>query len=164
MRAVVGRRQPMFASCFGFQALVQALGGKLVKEIRHAELGTHEIRLTQAGALDPLMSQAGPTFWAQLGHNDSAVALPPQLECVADSSKCPVQAVRVKGAPIWATQFHPELTDLDNITRYLRYIKAYKSPEDSMDQARHKARAMHWPSPKSNALVGQFMGLVAAQA
>ncbi len=100
-----------------------------------------------------------PSFDAQLGHNDSVVEMPPGLACLARSERCSVQAVRVPGAPIVATQFHPELTDRDNIRRYLRYLEAYKKPGESMEQARERAEQMHRPSPRANALIAQFVRL-----
>ena len=157
MREVVARKTPMFASCFGFQALIQALGGTLVREPACAELGTHPIALTPQGIEDAIFGALPRKFDAQLGHHDSACVLPASLIPLASSQRCAIQAVAHLEAPIWATQFHPELTDRDNITRYLRYIQAYKAPEDSMDHARQKARQMHRPSPQANTLIPGFL-------
>lgn len=159
MRTIVKRHQPMFASCFGFQALVQALGGQLARDPARAELGTFTIELTEAGRQDSLLSQAPARFDAQLGHNDSAVALPEELICLARSARCDLQAVRHRHAPIVATQFHPELNEQDNIRRYLRYIQAYKKPGESIEEARERAHEMHRPSPHANELVRAFLEL-----
>lgn len=147
----------MFASCFGFQALVASMGGELRTDASLAELGTFPIEVTEQGASDPVFGPLAPSFDAQLGHNDSVVTLPEGLVCLARSERCPVQAVRVPGAPIVATQFHPELTDRDNIRRYLRYLEAYKKPGESMQEARERAEAMHRPSPQANDLLSTFV-------
>ena len=157
MNRVVERKIPTLASCFGFQALVQAFGGELAQDPDRAELGTFPIILTPQGQDDPLFGTLPPQFDAQLGHNDSVIHLPDCLTPLASSQRCPVQAIAHKSAPLWATQFHPELTDRDNITRYLRYIEAYKKPEDSMDQARRHAHRIHRPSPVANALLARFL-------
>lgn len=160
MRAIVDADMPMFGSCFGFQALVKALGGELVTDPKMAELGTFEVSLTEEGERDPLFSKLPERFDAQFGHNDSAIALPETLTLLASSGRCTMQAVRYKDRPIVATQFHPELADTDNIKRMLRYLAAYKDPDESMDAAAAKARAMHRPSPESNSLVRSFIELL----
>lgn len=157
MRAVVRRRVPMFASCFGFQALIQSLGGEVITCEQRSEMGTFTISLTDHGARDPLFSNLPRHFEAQLGHNDSAVALPEDLVCLADSTRCEHQAVRHRGAPIVATQFHPELTHEDNIHRYLRYLASYKDPNLTMEEARQRAHSMHRPSPHANGLLRRFV-------
>lgn len=160
MRDVVQRRQPMFGSCFGFQALVKAFGGELVHEPSWAEVGTFDITLTEEGVADPLFAGATPTFAAQLGHNDSATApLPEPLIALARSERAPVQAVRVRDAPIVATQFHPELTIDDNILRYLRYLQRY-DPSLTTEQAEQVARQIHRPTPFANTLLRRFLNLV----
>ena len=157
MREVVARGKPMFASCFGFQALVQALGGQLETSRERAELGTFTMHVTEAGLQDALFAQLPASFDAQLGHNDSAMTLPEGMIHLASSERCPYQAVRVGQLPIVATQFHPELTDLDNITRYMRYVEAYRPPGMTLEEARQHAEQIHRPGPQSNRLVRLFL-------
>lgn len=156
VRDIVRRDFPTFASCFGFQALIQALGGQIVRDDDWAEVGTHEITLTEAGQNDPLFGTLPPVFDAQLGHNDSALTLPQELECLARSERCPVQAVRVRGRHIVATQFHPELDRENNGVRYMRYLHAY-APNLTDEQARIRAAELHRPSPHANALLRRFL-------
>lgn len=156
MREVARRDVPTFASCFGFQALVQALGGRVVKEPSAAEVGTFRITLSDAGQRDPLFGRLPGVFDAQLGHNDSVRDLPPELERLAYSDRCEVQAVRVRGTNVVATQFHPELTMEDNITRYVRYLHVYDA-KLGPDEAQAMAAAIHRPSPLANALLSWFI-------
>jgi GMP synthase (glutamine-hydrolysing) len=148
---------PCFASCFGFQVLVQAMGGDVAKVPASAELGTFEMTLSEQGQSDELFGSLPSTFLAQLGHNDSAIRLGAGLTNLAKSLRCPHQAVRVMGHPVWATQFHPELTDQDNITRYVRYLEAYRDPNMTMEQAKAHAHELHQPSPHSNGLIRRFL-------
>lgn len=161
MRDLVRRRVPTFASCFGFQALVQALGGELKKDVDKAELGTHELSLTEQGKSDSLFGRLPERFDAQFGHNDSAVVLPEDLLHLAQTPRCPYQAVRVKGAPIVATQFHPELDMSGNLDRFQNYLEHYKSEGQDFEQAMAYARSIHRPSPRSGELLRFFIEEVA---
>jgi GMP synthase (glutamine-hydrolysing) len=122
---VLERAFPTFASCFGFQGLVLAAGGDVVRDVEGAEVGTYELVLTKAGKSDPLMRTVGATFLAQLGHKDRADRLPAGMVNMATSERSPFQALRVEGTSIFATQFHPELTREDNEMRYRTYWESY---------------------------------------
>ncbi len=154
---VVDRELPMFASCFGFQALVQVYGGRLAREETCAEIGTHAIELTEQGRSDAFFGHLPARFQAQLGHQDSVVDLPERLVRLASSERCPVQAVRVPGKPIYATQFHPELSAEENIDRYVRYLQNYKRLDESREEALERAERIHSPSPEANALFRRFI-------
>ena len=151
---------PFFGSCFGFQALVQALGGKLVADPSMSEVGTFKVQLSEDGAADPLFGDLPGTFDAQFGHNDSAVELPQGVLRLASTERCAYQAIRLPGRPAWATQFHPELNDQANMTRYVRYLVNYADRAMEEDEAWDVARDMHRPSPHSNALLSRFVQAV----
>ncbi|QDG50305.1 type 1 glutamine amidotransferase [Persicimonas caeni] len=157
MRAVARKRMPMFASCFGFQALVQAFGGTVETVSHMSKLGTYEVTLTDAGRRDPIFGAHPDTFDAQFGHNDSATELPDELVLLARSERCPHQAVRFQDAPIVATQFHPELCAQDNIERYIAYLQNYEAAAISREQAEEKALQMHRPSPHASHLLREFV-------
>lgn len=157
MRAVARREQPMFASCFGFQAIVQAFGGTVESDPARAELGTFEVALTEAGRTDPIFGEHPDVFDAQFGHNDSAISLPSELVWLASSERCEYQAVRVQGAPIVATQFHPELCAADNMQRYIAYLQNYEPGALTREQAEDKAREIHRESPHASHLLKAFV-------
>ena len=116
---------PTFASCFGFQGMVIALGGKVETDHNCLEVGSHIVeKLTEAEG-DPLFTGLPGTFVAQQGHADRAVELPEGVELLAQSQRCPYQAIKVNGAPVYATQFHPELTASENKRRFLQYFDHY---------------------------------------
>ncbi len=122
---VVNKKVPTFASCFGFQGLVMAGGGTVVKDPSNAEVGTFEIRLTIQGQADPLLGPLAPSFDAQLGHKDRADRMPSGMSHLASSERVEVQALRVGDLPIIATQFHPELDRAANEHRYRAYLDNY---------------------------------------
>lgn len=148
---------PFFASCFGFQLLVQALGGRLVSRPEFAEVGTFEMTLTEDGHSDPFFGELPATFNAQCGHNDSAAELPESTVRLASSERCENQALRVIDKPVWATQFHPELDVDANKVRYIRYLVNYADEPMTQEEAQLYADTIHAPSPHANALLARFL-------
>lgn len=157
MRRILRSGVPTFASCFGFQGIVQALGGTLARDEDCAEIGTFTITLTDAADDDPLFGDLPRTFDAQLGHNDSAVELCDELIHLASSEQCVYQAIRVKDRPVVATQFHPELTRCDNLERFQNYLKNYKQPGQDLEAALAYAERIHRESPHSCGLLHSFV-------
>lgn len=158
LREVADRAHPTFASCFGFQCMVEALGGEIVYDAERTEVGTHELTLTHAGRDDPLLGGLPRSFLAQMGRKDRATRLPEEAVHLASSERCPYQAFRLPGKPVWATQFHPELSGDENRERYIRYLNNYEQHvreelhEDDMDRFR--------PSPETEAMLPKFIELV----
>ncbi|MDG1482119.1 MAG: type 1 glutamine amidotransferase [Myxococcota bacterium] len=145
---------PTFASCFGFQALALALGGEVVSDPARAEVGSYTLQLTDTGRKDPVFQALPQKFIAQLGHKDHVTALPAGVLHLAGSALSPFQALRVAGKPIYATQFHPELTWKDNRQRYLRYMSTYGA---LFGEAEAQERLeSHVPGPEANTLLAGF--------
>jgi GMP synthase (glutamine-hydrolysing) len=125
MRELHAKAKPTFASCWGFQAMARAMGGVVVTDITRAEVGTHNVHLTPAGKEDPVLGPLGASFLAQMGHEDIVDRLPEGCTLLASTAQVENQAFRFDDAPIWCTQFHPELevdTLLDRLRRYPKYI------------------------------------------
>ena len=145
---------PTFGSCFGFQALVVGLGGTVVADEPNAEVGTYALSRLPAAATDPLFKDLPDEFLAQLGHKDRAEVMPDGVEALACSERAPFQALVIPGTPVYATQFHPELTWNDNRERFERYMDHYgKLFGEKEAQRRLDA---HRPSPEANTLLGRF--------
>lgn len=121
LRDVHSSGKPVFASCWGFQALARALGGRVVKDLAHAEVGTHALTLTPAGKDDPVFGPLNEFFYGQMGHEDHVIELPPGTTLLASSQKVVNQAYRFDDAPIYCTQFHPELNCNDLLLRVQTY-------------------------------------------
>lgn len=153
--ACIERHTPTFASCFGFQALVVAGGGTVVRDPDNQEVGTFELEVTAAGLLDPLVGPLAPTFAAQLGHKDRADRLPSGMVNLARSDRAPMQALRVEGAPVVATQFHPELSRDSNELRYRRYWSEYGKGDPEDDPVMQSFRA----SPAASDLLARWARL-----
>lgn len=158
---VIARSIPTFASCFGFQAIVRAGGGEVVRDPSRAEVGTFEIRVSPAGSSDSLVGPLTPSFPAQLGHKDHATGLPAGTLHLAGSERSPFQALRVAGTHIFGTQFHPELDREANIYRYAAYRAAYagSSADDDDDVLSGMTE-----SPEATALLPRWAAEVAADS
>ena len=126
LRELVASRQPTFASCWGFQAMARAMGGTVVNNLDTAEVGTHQLFVTTAGRNDPVFGSLGQSFRAQMGHEDCVSVLPERVTLLAFSQRNTHQAFRIDDAPIYCTQFHPELTRDDlhlRVEAYPQYIE-----------------------------------------
>lgn len=106
--------------------MAAAMGGRVVHDQGRAEVGTHALLLTDAGRTDPVFGHLGSTFKAHMGHEDLVETLPPRTTLLASSSKVANQAYRFDDAPVYCTQFHPELDTEGLHTRlgaYPRYVE-----------------------------------------
>jgi len=121
LRLVHASRVPAFASCWGFQGMAAAMGGEVIRDRSRAEVGTYEVALTPAGRADPVFSYLGSRFRAQLGHEDLVETLPPRTTLLASSARVAHQAYRFEDAPIYCTQFHPELDAAGLCSRLAEY-------------------------------------------
>jgi GMP synthase (glutamine-hydrolysing) len=158
LTAVVEAGHPTFASCFGFHLITAALGGEVRYYPDGTEVGTYSITLTEAGQDDELFNGLPPVFPAQLGHKDYAARLPNGVVNLAFSASAPHQALRIPEKPIWATQFHPELSGEENLFRFNRYLRAYSDIMKRVELEETLAR-FH-PSPASNTLIPRFIELI----
>jgi GMP synthase (glutamine-hydrolysing) len=150
--------QPVFASCFGFQLIVRAFGGDVAYLPEKMELGTYSLNLTEFGQSDELFGTLPPVFQAHLGHKDQATRIPEQFTHLAFSARAPYQAIRFPGKPVWATQFHPEVTREENLGRFKRYLHLY-APNTDPEELRSTLDRFQ-PAPETEKLIPRFMKLV----
>jgi GMP synthase (glutamine-hydrolysing) len=146
---------PTFASCFGFQSLALGLGGEVIEDEDHAEVGSYDLELTAAGRQDPLFRELPDPFTAQMGHKDRVSRLPEGVEPLARTPLCPIQAFRLPGKPVYATQFHCELSYLENKERFRGYMSTYGALFGE-DEALRKLYS-HRPGPEANGLLKGFV-------
>ena len=128
--ACADRDVPLFGSCWGHQFLARAFGGEVVHDPARAEMGTHAVSLTDAGARDPLFSTLPPTFGTQMGHQDRVSVLPDGAVELARNGRAPFQAFRLEGRPVYGTQFHSELDAATERARLVAYRAHYPEMAD----------------------------------
>ncbi len=158
LRDTVDRGHPTFASCFGYQSLVWALGGDVIHDPANTEVGTFVLELTDDGTADPLIGSLPRVFTAQMGHKDRATRHPSHLANLANSELSPFQALRIPNQPIWATQFHPELDRRTNSERFNHYADMYA--QTMSDAERQAAQEGFGESVEASSLLRRFVDLV----
>lgn len=159
MRELYELAKPTFASCWGFQAMARALGGRVVTDPSRAELGTHRVRVTAEGERDPLFGELAPEFPAHMGHQDIVDELPAGACRLASTERVENQAFCFPGKPIYCTQFHPELHGEDLMTRlraYPQYVESIAGASLAEFEARNRGE-----TPEANGLLRRFLTLVA---
>jgi GMP synthase (glutamine-hydrolysing) len=157
LRQVASDGLPTFASCFGFQLFVVALGGRVIHDPDNTEVGGYRLRLTEDGRRDSLLGTLPVEFVAQMGHMDRAVEMPSGVANLAASDRSPLQALRIPNRPVWATQFHPELDQQSNHERYRAYIERYDP--GALDE-QEESCFQSGPSPEVSTLLPAFLDLL----
>ncbi len=154
LRVVHASQTPTFASCWGHQALARAMGGRVENHPDSAEVGTIPMTLTAAGSDDPVFGGLPSPFHAQVGHEDSVMELPPNTTIIAGSERCRIHAYRFDDAPIYCTQFHPELTHDDLLMRldaYPEYVERIAGlPMDEFKKTTQE-------SPEASGIIAAFV-------
>jgi len=149
---------PVFASCFGFQLAVLALGGTIIRDESGFEMGSPPIYLRPAAADDLLFCDVSDGFNAISVHRERSVTCPPGATELAFTEPC-CHAFRVDGKRFWACQFHPEVDRATLVSRLTVYKDAYTDGDDHLQAVLDAAVE----TPESNALIGKFVERVLRQ-
>jgi len=102
---------PLLGICYGYQLVVRANGGDVVKSERR-EYGRTRVKVLAGGGLLDTMEGESLACW--MSHSDSATRIPSTLEVLASSESSPYAAVRVAGGSQYGVQFHPEVSHTEN--------------------------------------------------
>jgi len=148
----LSRDIPVFASCFGFQLAVLALGGRIVRDKKDYEMGTPKIQLTSAAKQDVLFRDTPHEFAAVSVHQERAPELPATCELLAETAACP-HAFKVREKRFWAFQFHPEVDRRTLVERLTYYKDKYTDDDGHLQAVLENALE----TPESNGLVRKFV-------
>jgi len=160
LRRIIDLGKPTFASCWGFQAFARAAGGRCIHDPAHAELGTIELHLSDAGKKDKLFGKLPSPFYAQAGHEDHVIELPPGAILLASSNRVTNQAFKFADAPIYCTQFHPELDRaafVERIETYPQYVERIMGL--SIEEFAERCR----DTPDTQHLLKRFAAMIAEE-
>lgn len=153
VRRMVEQELPLFGSCYGHQIIARALGGEVIHDPEHAEVGAHEVEITEAGRSDPLFGTCPERMPVLMGHQDRVSRLPEGAVELARSETCGNQAFRVEGKPVYCTQFHTELSPERILERLELYRHIYMP--DEQEFAAMKESLV--PTPDAELLMRRFL-------
>lgn len=146
---------PVFASCYGFQLAVLALGGAIIRDKTDYEMGTIPIELTSATQHDPVFQNTPNPFMAVSVHQERATRAPENCTELAFTDKC-CHAFKVNKKPFWAFQFHPEVDKKILVERLTVFKDKYTDGDDHLSAVLDAAV----DTPHSNQLLASFVDRV----
>src|SRR5919197_2740770 len=114
---------PVLGICYGMQAMVQVLGGR-VEGADAGEFGRTPLVLADGGGR--LLAGLPRTQQCWMSHRDSVFTAPPGFAALASSPGSPVAACESPERGLYGIQFHPEVVHTpygtDILDRFLREI------------------------------------------
>jgi GMP synthase (glutamine-hydrolysing) len=114
---------PVFGICYGFQAMAQALGGR-VERTGGREYGAAE--LAASGEPSALLADLPDSQRVWMSHGDAVTSAPSGMTVVGSTAGAPIAAFEDAGRGLAGVQFHPEVGHTthgqDMIARFLRDI------------------------------------------
>ena len=120
IRQAVDLDMPCLGFCLGHQLLADAMGARVGPNFRHS-IGFIEGQLTKGGLDHPLFYGI-PRYFPLFKWHFQAVLqpLPKQIEILATSADCEVEAISVKGrSHIVGLQFDNHSADYEDVKRWL---------------------------------------------
>jgi len=110
---------PMLGICYGQQALMQQLGGRVVPGDA-GEFGRAFVDVHDRCVLFDGLWQVGESHQVWMSHGDKVVELAPGFRAVATSEGSPFAVVADDARRIYATQFHMEVVHTPDGARLLK--------------------------------------------
>ncbi|UCE21737.1 MAG: type 1 glutamine amidotransferase [Candidatus Aminicenantes bacterium] len=106
IREAIDRGIPTLGSCYGHQLLAFSLfGPSSVRRAKHPEVGWIPIQIKKDSELLGEKRQA----YSFSVHFDEVVDSTRDIQILASSAHCHVQAFQLKDRPVWGFQIHPEI-------------------------------------------------------
>ena len=156
VRRLADRGHPLLGSCWGHQFIARALGGTVIHDPEHAEVGVREAHALDAISGDPLFGHLPASFPVLMGHHDRVVELPPGARELVFSDTCRNQAFKMEGVPVYGTQFHSELTP-ERLIERLTQFRQYMPDDDQFESMKSSMR----PTPEAAMIMPRFLEHIA---
>jgi GMP synthase (glutamine-hydrolysing) len=106
--AVFELEVPLLGICYGQQALVAQLGGR-VEGSEHQEFGRAMLDIAAGCRLFDGVWRAGERHQVWMSHGDRVIAPPPGFQVVGTSDGAPCAAIADDARGFYGVQFHPEV-------------------------------------------------------
>ena len=104
--AILEAGVPVFGICYGFQAMIRALGGS-VEQTGLREYGATMAQITDTGST--LFNGQPPEQSVWMSHGDSASAAPDGISVTATTPGAAVAAIEDDERKLYGVQWHPEV-------------------------------------------------------
>jgi len=96
---------PILGICLGHQLIAKVFGG----EVGKGKMGGFAEVFVRIVKQDPLFEDLPEKLKVWASHNDEVKRIPEDLEILAKSDICEIEALRHKKKPIYGLQWHPEV-------------------------------------------------------
>jgi len=116
--AVFASGLPVLGICYGQQAMVAQLGGR-VESGAHREFGRAFLEVDRNCALFDGVWQVGAREQVWMSHGDRAASLPPGFVVVGHSDNAPMAAIADEARKFYGIQFHAEVAHTPHGARLL---------------------------------------------
>ena len=101
---------PILGICYGMQTLAEQMGGQVISTDQK-EFGYAELMINNESVL---FSDLQKSLNVWMSHGDQVQDLPDDFELVASTETAPIAAMQHNSKPIYALQFHPEVTHTED--------------------------------------------------
>ena len=101
---------PILGVCYGMQTLAEQFGGQVISSDQK-EFGYSELNIIGNCIL---FLDLGKTLNVWMSHGDQVQDLPDNFELVAETPNAPIAVMQHSTKPIYALQFHPEVTHTED--------------------------------------------------
>ena len=106
---------PVLGICYGMQTLAEQMGGHVISADKK-EFGHSELEIVSDSVL---FQELDKQINVWMSHGDQVQDLPDDFNLLASTPTAPIAAMQHKTLPIYAIQFHPEVTHTENGKRIL---------------------------------------------
>jgi GMP synthase (glutamine-hydrolysing) len=165
--AVLAAGVPVLGICYGQQALVAALGGR-VETGDTREFGRAYVEVVAEAPLLEGLWAPGSRHQVWMSHGDKVVALPTGFEVIARSEGAPFAFIADRARRIYATQFHPEVVHTPDgarlISRFVHELCGLPPSWSMAGFAREKAAAIRQQVGSGRVICGLSGGVDSAVA
>lgn len=107
--ALLASGLPTLGICYGFQAMVQALGG----EVSHSDIGEYGATKVGVEPESHLLAGWGVSNQVWMSHGDKATRPPEGFDVIARSDAASIAAIEDHSRRLAGVQFHPEVAHTD---------------------------------------------------